>query len=296
MRFTTTTHPPRQAMTTPPSPPRPACPLAPTHPPHRLTSEATPPPRPLSLPTPAPRRTPTPTPTPPPPHSVLHATPHAPPPQQSPARRQAPCPLLWCLLVGASALTCLPTDAGHRAQDVRKAPVRHPGPAASSAMVALLVVLGAGAAPRAMSAPWNTRVAAHGWATSHNPSACPAHAALSTPADPRARPAPAPRPPQPRPRPADPSTSQPRRRDAAGALVDRRHDCSRRPHARAPIPHVCSRPPPRLPPTPPPAPRRRSIGGRRTRRDRAPRRPQRPCRRSLRPTARSVPAPPRAAI
>ena len=150
-------------------------------------SGATPPPKPLPLPTLAPRRTPTPTPTPLPSWLVLHAAPHAPPPQHSPARRQASCPLLWCLLVGASALACLPTDAWHRTQDARKAPVRHPGPTTSSAMVALLIILGAGATPRAMSAPGSTHVAALDWATRHSPNACPTHAALSTPAGPRAR-------------------------------------------------------------------------------------------------------------
>ena len=37
MRFTTTTHPPWRATTTPPSPPRPACQVTPTHPPHHPT-------------------------------------------------------------------------------------------------------------------------------------------------------------------------------------------------------------------------------------------------------------------
>ena len=75
----------------------------------------TPPPRSPPLPTMAPRRTPTPTPTPLPSWLALRAAPDAPPPQQSPARRQAPCPLLWCLLIGATALACLPTDVTHHA-------------------------------------------------------------------------------------------------------------------------------------------------------------------------------------
>ena len=146
--------------------------------------EGAPPPRPLSLPTPAPRRTPTPTPTPPPLHPVPHATPQAPPPQQSPARRQTPSPLLWCLLAGASVLMCLPTGTGHRTQDVRRTPAHHPGPATLKTMVALLIVLGAGAAPRAMSVSWSARDATHGRTNGRNLSTCPARTALSAPTDP----------------------------------------------------------------------------------------------------------------
>ena len=106
-------------------------------------------------------------------------------------------------------LMCLPTHAWHHARDVRKAPARHPGPTASNAAVALLIVLNAGAAPCAMSAPWGTHATTQGWVTGHNLSACPAHAALSTPAGPPARPIPTLRPPPPRPQHANPIPASP---------------------------------------------------------------------------------------
>ena len=168
-------------------------------------SRTAPPPTPLPPPTLAPRRTPTPTPTPPPPQLIPHAAPDAPPLQQSPARRQAPCPLLWCLLIGASALACLPTDMWHQAQETRKAPAWHAGPAASSAMIALLMILGAGATPRAMSAPVSAHVAALNLTTHHSTHSCPIQAALPARTEPRAGSTPAPRPLQPRPQPADPT-------------------------------------------------------------------------------------------
>ena len=59
--------------------------------------------------------------------------------------------LLWCLLIGATALACLPTDVTHHAKAAHKAPARHPGPAASSATIELLVILSAGASPRETS-------------------------------------------------------------------------------------------------------------------------------------------------
>ena len=172
-------------------------------------TEATPPPRPLSLPTPAPRRTPTPTPTPLPPQQAAHAPPQALPPQQSLARRRTPCPLLWCLLVGASILMCLPTHAEHNVRNVRKQPARRPRPAASDAMIALLIVLGAGAAPCAMSAPWSTHAATQSWLTGHNLSSCPTHAAPSAPAAPPAHLVPALRPPPARPQHTNPTPANP---------------------------------------------------------------------------------------
>ena len=147
-----------------PEPAPPSVPHAPDAPPD---AEATPPPRPLSLPTPAPRRTPTPTPTPPPPRQAAHALPQTLPPQQSLAHRQTPCPLLWCLLVGALILTYLPAHAEHDIRNVREHPARRPRPATPDAMIALLIVLGAGAAPCAVSTPWSTHAATRAGPPAH---------------------------------------------------------------------------------------------------------------------------------
>ena len=197
-------------------------------------SRTAPPPTPLPPPTLAPRRTPTPTPTPPPLQPIPHAAPDAPPPKQSPARRQAPCPLLWCLLIGASALACLPTDMWHQAQATRKAPARHAGPASSSAMIALLMILGAGATPRAMSAPVSAHAAALNLTTpclpdpsrapGTNRTTCGLHPCASTAA--AATPA------------RRPDASRLERRSATGTLVARQCGRHRRPPARAAMPHV----------------------------------------------------------
>ena len=106
-------------------------------------------------------------------------------------------------------LMCLPTHAGHHARDVRKAPARHPGPTASNAAVALLIALSAGAAPCAMSAPWSAHASTQSWLTGHNLSACPTHAAPSTPAAPPSRPVPALRPPPTRPQHTNPTPANP---------------------------------------------------------------------------------------
>ena len=186
----------------------PALPTAPAgtdSPAAALSPEEAPPHIPPPPPTPSPNRTPTPTPTPPPPTPDPREIPHPNPPQQSPAPRHTPCPLLWCLLVGISALACLPTDSDHRTQGVRHASMRRPGPAASSVMIGLLAVLGAGAAPRALSAPCTTCDAVRSWAAHNDPTTCPAHAAPSPSTDPHPSPAPAPQPPWPPPQSADPA-------------------------------------------------------------------------------------------